>query len=327
MPGLKESYLDFDTSSEASAEEDLVRKDLEKLSVEDLNERLEKLPEGSVNYQIVKKTIEDKRAKERSEGIDDFELNDIMGIQRIGRGISAKEMEIVLSWIFKDKKQYKVIEGRAVSGDQEGNERMGHESYEYNIIDGFNILKNIRMLIPNIDVGRVGEEGGAFLENSARIFIADPYRSDNFIESFNDDINRVIKGVGDSSVGRWSEMPKRIIIPVLHTIGDISDILNMEGLHWTAVIIDIDYEKESVIVMDDDPFGNSRFVGRERGIKESIQRNVSELIARSKGIQVCQISSIEYVSKKVDQQGKGQKNKNCGPITYSNIKDYIFRKK
>jgi len=99
----------------------------------------------------------------------------------------------------------------------------------------------------------------------------------------------------------------------------------LSGLHWRTIKINIDYENRTADILFDDPYGHGRFPENLKlTIYPIIKSNIEKLIK----IQVQDdsfnlISEIPTYEKAHDQQGHGENSWDCGPITFSNIEDYI----
>ena len=203
----------------------------------------------------------------------------------------------------------------AAGDDRNLAEDGNNKHYWYSINDVMTLLIHTRqeVLQYNNQV-QPGEEFAAIRQNQNGIFLADPYHTANFAEYLNNDISRII---GNHSVEAqnsyvWHNMPRLIVIPLL------------SGMHWRAIAIQINYENNNVNIIWDDPYGN--FLDPlKQNLLGSIKVNVLKLLNKE-GVadelteENVNISQEENI---IDQQGRGQNGWDCGPITVSNIKDYI----
>lgn len=195
---------------------------------------------------------------------------------------------------------------------QDGNNRY----YWYSVRDVMTLLVNIRkesLTYNNRPEAVLGEEYSSLRENDQSILIADPQHSANFNDYLSNDIDKII-GVGNVKSNVWVHMPSQIIIPLL------------SGLHWRVIRIQIDYGKRTVSVLWDDPYGNFAFPEQLKNeLRASIIYNVSKLICKETNVAVFILSaeSINERDKVTAQQPLGENSWDCGPITVSNIRDYI----
>jgi hypothetical protein len=115
-------------------------------------------------------------------------------------------------------------------------------------------------------------------------------------------------------------MPSLIVIPLL------------SGMHWRTIAIQINYESNNIDVVWDDPYGNFPEQLKQL-LLIPIKVNVLRLLNSNNQI----INEAEVVNElteetinilqhnnAVDQEGNGQNGWDCGPITVSNIRDYIY---
>jgi len=182
------------------------------------------------------------------------------------------------------------------------------DQYLYYIQDGMTLLQEMRQRkLTHNDAQPIpgGEPHSVYRENNERCFVGRVYDSDHFSDYLRDDVG-VLLG-DDPRYRAWQQKPKRLILATLR------------GLHWRDVVIDIDYERNQVNVLWDDPFGQPHFPEPLRAeYRQAIQTHIPRLMGKNSG----QIRITEH-DKAFDQQGVGRNSWNCGPITFQNTRDYI----
>ena len=161
----------------------------------------------------------------------------------------------------------------------------------------------------------MNEQNSAFRENLKSIFLSDPYYTGSFDEYFEDDISRIINGKGEQP--SWQDMPEAIIIPII------------DGVHWRLIKIKINYTDRNADILWDDPFGENFSTNLRTSLKASIKDKITKLINKQCG-DVDQLEeSHDFMTddddyfKVIDQQGRLSDFYDCGPIVFSNIRDYI----
>lgn len=190
--------------------------------------------------------------------------------------------------------------------------------YLYSVGDGYRLLLDVRdkqLNRGNTFLASVNEQNSAFRENLKRIFLSDPYYAGSFDEYFEDDISRIINGKGEQ-LG-WQNMPETIIIPII------------DGVHWRLIRIKINYAEKKADILWDDPFGENFSANLRTILKSSIEDKIIKLIKKQRG----NIDQLEegydfvpedsYYFKVIDQQGRLSNFYDCGPIIFTNIRDYI----
>ena len=190
-------------------------------------------------------------------------------------------------------------------GDDRDLTKHAHDlRYWYSITDGIRLLIDIRQkLLRYTGAANVGEEAMALRENVDGIFVSDPYYTTNFEGYLRDDVAKITDG--------WRVMPKLIIIPVLY------------GVHWRAIAVEIGYEARRTRVLRDDPYGQGKFVALSGEFLEAIRHNIELLMRKQLRDDSFVLDSIEQREKEQDQQGSGENSWDCGPIVFSNIRDYV----
>ena len=193
-------------------------------------------------------------------------------------------------------------------GDDRDLTKHAHDlRYWYSITDGIRLLIDIRQkLLRYTGAANVGEEAMALRENVDGIFVSDPYYTTNFGGYLRDDVAKITDG--------WRVMPKLIIIPVLY------------GVHWRVIAIEIGYEARRTRVLRDDPYGQGKFVALSGEFLEAIRHNIELLMRKQLRDDSFVLDSIEQREKEQDQQGSGENSWDCGPIVFSNIRDYVRTK-
>ena len=173
-----------------------------------------------------------------------------------------------------------------------------------------------------------GEEYASTRENTAGIFISDPYYFDQgqdfFSDYLNSDIDRITK-LGEFvgiATRAWARLPEKLIIPLLSS-----------GGHWRVICAEIDYgnredgelwsRQPGVIITINDPYGGTNVNTLLRdNVEETIGSAVNKLLlARYEDVEGIALTS-SFKIKEMDQQGRGVNGYDCGPITFSNIRDY-----
>jgi len=194
--------------------------------------------------------------------------------------------------------------------------------YWYSINDIMTLLLHERQEVLQYDNQVApGEEFLAIRQNQNCIFLTDPYHTANFIEYFNDDISRIIGNHPEEAQNNhvWYTMPRLIVIPLL------------SGMHWRTIAIQINYETNTIDIVWDDPYG--KFPEQlKQNLLESIKSNILKLLNSNNQLTnmgenvdaliETDINVLQY-NNEIDQQGHGQNGWDCGPITVSNIRDYI----
>lgn len=164
---------------------------------------------------------------------------------------------------------------------------------------------------------KIGEEYAAYRENTDRVFLADPYYLTNFASYLKDDLARISATSNFSGFTSWDNMPTVIIIPLL------------AGSHWRVVKVDIDYALGSCSITLKDPYGQGGFSRELKAtITEAVSTNIQVLLAKqaaiTSNITAANLNGdILTTEEATDQQGRGSNGWDCGPITFSNIKDYL----
>jgi hypothetical protein len=189
--------------------------------------------------------------------------------------------------------------------------------YWYSLSDGSTLLKNLReeLLLYN-------ENDIYTRENNEHILLLDPCSGERgaFNGKFTDDISTIANGMYQIRTGDnfpslitppWEDMPETLIIPIL------------QGNHWRSVKVDINYNNKTYKVLFDDPFGEGRFPeSLKEEVRESLKTNVQLLIETQTGNKNFILPEPDVLEKKEKQQGDDN-GWDCGPITFSNIQDYL----
>ena len=206
-----------------------------------------------------------------------------------------------------------------ISGNDRNLADHGSErEYLYSVGDGYRLLLSARAkLLNNANTfpALTNEENSAYRENLKRIFLSDPYHTDFFDEYFEDDISRIMNGKGEQA--GWQNMPETIIIPII------------DGIHWRLIRIKINYTDKDVEILWDDPFGKIFSENLRSTLKVSIKDKIIKLIKRQYGDLTQQEDNHDFLTgdndyfKVIDQQGRISNFYDCGPIVFSNIRDYI----
>jgi tetratricopeptide (TPR) repeat protein len=180
--------------------------------------------------------------------------------------------------------------------------------YLYGMADAMRLTLAIRqnyLYYDNMPI-KGGEQFSALRENHHHIFLADPYHIENFANALRDDVDLLIT--------RWQQMPNTLLIPILG------------GMHWRIVQIKVDYEQKTIKICWDDPYGENHFPTHMRqSILSAVKQHISKLIQKQTNDLSFSLvqASIQQEDKKIDQQGSGINDWDCGPIIFSNLKDYI----
>ncbi len=217
-----------------------------------------------------------------------------------------------------EDKAKKLIKENAAGDDRNLADHGDNAHYWYSIADGVRLLSWLRkQYITYTNTVNKEEEYIAYRENNNRVFITDPYYAGNFDNYFRDDVSRITEGkIGESTFldKKWTSMPTAIIIPLL------------SGLHWRTVCIAIDYDNRTAKIFLDDPYGIGRFPENlKNNVVEAIKTNIEKLIQKETTDPTFKlITDIPVKEKQDDQQGSGENGWDCGPITFSNIGDYIY---
>lgn len=196
--------------------------------------------------------------------------------------------------------------------------------YYYSIRDFSTILLNIRKNnFTYVKESSTGEEYFELRENKEKTLLVDPYWVNSFDTYLQSTISRITGDTKGQAVDtlnptkwQWDNMPETILIPVL------------EGIHWRAIRIKINYEQRSVNILWDDPYGENGFSPQLKEIiKKSLQNRLPQLFKAHFQNDEDYTLKIEELEKKVDQQGRDQNSWDCGPICLSNIYDYVDKSK
>ncbi|MEI6187865.1 MAG: hypothetical protein WCP46_05120, partial [Alphaproteobacteria bacterium] len=228
-----------------------------------------------------------------------------------------------------DEEQNPLQKSNALGDDRNIADDGGDRKYWYSIGDGFRLLIAIRKGLnyfrdeeetEQFLIKTAGEEYSATRENKEHILITDPYHIDNFADSLSDDIKTITgthavdkHGVDQRAKNhRWAEMPEMLIMPLL------------SGMHWQVIRVKINYETSAVSILYSDPYGNGFSNALIATIEASLLPAINALISAYRDAEyVVPEGSISRHIKEIDQQGRGVNGFDCGPITFSNIADYI----
>jgi len=228
----------------------------------------------------------------------------------------------------KSKQMSHLQKSNALGDDRNLADYGGNRKYWYSIGDGFRLLIATRHKLDYIDaisgnffsIKAPGEDHSATRENNEHIFIADPYYIGNFADSLSDDIKtitgtHIVDAHGDDQTAKnnqWSAMPTLLVIPLL------------SGMHWQAIRVQIDYVAGTASILYSDPYGENGFSNAlVASIRESLLPAINDLIRAHGGAAIPEGSITSY-KKIIDQQGRGVNGFDCGPITFSNIVDYMY---
>ncbi|RZI47005.1 NACHT domain-containing protein [Rickettsiales endosymbiont of Peranema trichophorum] len=201
----------------------------------------------------------------------------------------------------------KLLKLNGMGNDMSLSSHGGNEKYWYSIGDGLRLLWSIRMGKLSYEVeARPGEEYNAYRENRECVFVSDPYYIDNLEDYLIDDMKIITGRHGVSRRNQeWVNKPKVLIVPLLH------------GLHWKCLKMSIDYDRKSIGVLYDDPYGKEI----DDVLDDRLIKAVREAGKMLFGVKV---RTVTIDSKEMDQQGLEQGNGyDCGPIVFSNIRDYV----
>lgn len=191
--------------------------------------------------------------------------------------------------------------------------------YWYSVSDGFRLVLWLRkhyLNYDNLPQVQEGEQFVAYRENNNHIFVTNLYHSSNFSSYLEDDINR-ITATGEFNAfqtGKWAQMPTTIII------------LLLSGLHWRVVKISINYNTKTAQILFDDPYGSEAFPEYLKSlILDAVKQNIENLIRSQNGDNDFELAQDQIATKdkSIDQQGQGENSWDCGPVTFSNIEDYV----
>ena len=233
------------------------------------------------------------------------------------------------SW--SDKRIMKCIRSMRANSDLIASSAQGHDKslsqngddryYWYNIRDMMTLLgraRNVHLTYRNY--GRLSILRDRYLPlkpNDQQSSVMDPYHGAKFADYFSADIDKIIGNGGEYTQCVRKSMPHQIIIPIV------------SGGYWRSIIVQVDYVKEIVSVLWDDPCGKGYFPQSLKDIcLEAMIPNINRLIVKAVGGHSefkVSVDKIVQVDKSLDQQGKGSNAWDCGPIIMSNIIDYIRR--
>lgn len=276
--------------------------------------------EGETIFELAKKylpeAIEWLEHPERLPSIAELEVSMCKEIDASAKKVFNKDTQSHSAAQFNSKTESTNINNANASGDDRNLADNGHEPhYWYSISDGSRLQWSVRELLHYNKTPRPGEEFTALRENTDRVLVADPYYINNFKGYLSDDIAKVSAIASSHS---WSQMPKFIIIPLL------------SGSHWSVVKVNIDYNLNKATIELNDPYGQdlngkSRFSSNTKTIiQEAVKDNVQTLIRKESGnASFNYTNEIDISENSVDQQGIGHNGWDCGPITFSNIMDYV----
>lgn len=142
-------------------------------------------------------------------------------------------------------------------------------------------------------------------ENTQRVYIAD-LCAGGFETFLDQDINLIVT--------TWSNMPTILVLTFL------------SGAHFRAARVCINYEDKKVDILWDDPYGEGHFSQHlKEEVRSCIQTNIVKLINKQGAAADRTAAEIEISEKEkiFDQQGVGKNWWDCGPIIFSNVKDYV----
>ena len=252
-------------------------------------------------------------------------VDSIMNTLSLGDGSSKLLKKTQLTSLNQSSsalKAAKELIEESARGDDRNLEEHGSNDpyYWYSITDGLMLLSWIRknyLDYNNKYTHSSSEQYTAHIENNNKVLVTDPYYQGNLSDYFQDDILRITEGkFGDSTCQDkiWSSMPTTIIIPLL------------SGIHWRAIVVTVNYKEQTTSILLNDPYGKGQFTNDlVNNIIEMVRTNVEKLIQKEINDSTFKLekNKIKIKEKVSDQQGKGQNGWDCGPITFSNIKDYL----
>jgi hypothetical protein len=181
--------------------------------------------------------------------------------------------------------------------------------YWYSVEDGFRLVWRLRnQHLRYTNNANEGEEYVSFRENENNILITDPYYINNFDNYLNDDIARITATGSFQGRTSWTHMPTCIIIPFL------------AGAHWIAIKISINYINRSACLHFHDPYGLDMSENIRAKILPAINSNIEKFFRKKQNEEEF---NLKFTFNEIDQQGCGENFWDCGPITFSNIEDYI----
>lgn len=182
-----------------------------------------------------------------------------------------------------------------------------NEALNYELIDGYRLATALRE--ENLGYSKKDKvksnQRSPFRENHHHIFLANPYLMMAFPSRFEADI-RVILGIHKSKlIPAWAERPKLIIIPLLSFVD------------WRVVRIQIDYKKQTISILWDDPSGKEMFPENIKTIIKNTLLEVSVLLSKKEHGKPFTLTEHEKTLKQMNGRG------NSGPIVFSNIQSYF----
>jgi hypothetical protein len=188
----------------------------------------------------------------------------------------------------------------------------GHErTYWYSMRDAYALLQALRKLVLG---PRNDNQYSPYYENEKRVFIAEPYRKGDFSVNFVDDVH-IITGSHTIQARncKWRQLPNTLLLSFY------------AEMHWRGIRIQIDYATKKASILLDDPYGGINF--NEELINLIIPPIKSGILILFKHHQpLINISleqlHIEILRKDLNQQGYTNAC-DCGPILFSNMKDYV----
>jgi tetratricopeptide (TPR) repeat protein len=198
------------------------------------------------------------------------------------------------------------------------------DDYWYSVGDSYSLLLAIRKSLfedTNIVVNQ-DEAYAAHRENIHQIFLSDPYYGEfgAFVNQLEDDVYFIATGKKrengediETSAKPWTKMPTTIIIPILTG--------TKYAPHWRSIKVNIDYTNKTYEILFDDPYGMGHFPKTLKSeIIESLKTNIKLLIETQNNEKDIALSEPKNQEKYEKQQNNGH---DCGPITFSNIQDYV----
>ncbi|EDV21119.1 uncharacterized protein TRIADDRAFT_60379 [Trichoplax adhaerens] len=212
-----------------------------------------------------------------------------------------------------------LTELNASGSDKNLAEHGDEPGYWYSLNDGIYLLMKIREKRLNYRMNdgenfplKDLQEYSPTRENANKILLTDPFSIEQFNNiSFIDDI-KTIAGKHDRDEdgnditarnNRWSNIPQLIIIPII--------IKN----HWISFRIRID-DNNGADILYSDPFGNTDLI---KNLKKN--RQTRNKITEALNLLCGKNIKLTESSKSFNQQGNN--GSNCGPITFTNIRDYM----